>query len=171
MKKNIFSIVILALVIVNLVLTAIMMFSVVPSANKTNTLITQVSTALNLELQAKKAQAGGEIIPIEQIETYDIADTITVNLKKDTDGGDHFAVFSITLSMNSKSDEYAEYGESVAAKESLIKSKIIDVVSSYTMEQIQTDRAGVLDSIEQRLNEMFDADLFIDVAFRDIVLQ
>ncbi len=171
MKKNIFSIVILALVVVNLVLTAVMMFSVVPASKKTNALVTQISTVLDLELEANLEEEDDGSIPIDQIATYDIADKITVNLKKDVDGEDHFAVFSVTLSMDKENDGYDSYGETLSEKESLIKSEIIDVVSSFTLEEAQSNRAGLQEALRQRLVEMFDSDFIVEVGFRDIVFQ
>ena len=50
MKKNLISVVILALVFANFVLTALLMFSVLPETKKANTLIEKVdrkSTRLN----------------------------------------------------------------------------------------------------------------------------
>ena len=52
MKKNLISIVILALLIVNIVLTAIMMFSVTSASKKTAALVDNISKALDLELAA-----------------------------------------------------------------------------------------------------------------------
>jgi len=171
MKRNIFSIVIMALVVVNLVLTAIMMFSVVPASKKTNALVTQICSVLDLELEGSASKNEDGSIPIEQIATYDIADSMTVNLKKDADGKEHYAVFSVTLSMDKKSEGYETYGEGIAEKESLIKSEIIDVVSSFTMEEAQSNKEGLQEALKQRLSEMFDSDFIIKVAFRDIVFQ
>ncbi len=171
MKKNIFSVLILALVIVNLVLTAIMMFSVVPMAKKSNTLITQICSVLNLELEANKTAEGDNSISIDQIATYDIADKFTVNLKKDTDGEEHFAVFSVTLSMDTKNEGYKTYGEKISDKESLIKSEINDVVSGFTLEEAQSNREALQEALRQRMIKMFDSDFIIKVAFRDIVFQ
>ena len=50
MKKNLISIIILALLIVNIVLTAIMMFSVTGASKKTAALVDNIATALDLEL-------------------------------------------------------------------------------------------------------------------------
>ena len=47
MKKNLISIIILALLIVNIVLTAIMMFSVTGTATKTSALVDNITRALN----------------------------------------------------------------------------------------------------------------------------
>jgi flagellar FliL protein len=173
MKKNIFSIVILALVVVNLVLTAVMMFSIVPAANKTNSLVTKISSVLELELEGSAGKTEEGNIPIEQIATHDIADKITVNLKKDADGEAHYAVFSVTLSMDTKNKDYETFGteEAMAEKESLIKSKIIDVVSGYTLEEAQSNKQAMQEAIKQSLVEMFDSEFIIGVGFSDIVFQ
>ena len=46
MKKNLISVIILALLIVNIVLTAIMMFSVTGASKKTAALVDNIATAL-----------------------------------------------------------------------------------------------------------------------------
>ena len=73
MKKNLISIIILALLIVNIVLTAIMMFSVTGTATKTSALVDNITRALNLELTAK-GDDGASAVPISDIATYDIAE-------------------------------------------------------------------------------------------------
>ncbi|MFA9375367.1 MAG: flagellar basal body-associated FliL family protein [Lachnotalea sp.] len=171
MKKNIFSILILALVVVNLVLTAVMMFSVVPASKKTNALVTQICSVLDLELEANATDTSDVTIPIDQIATYDIEDKFTVNLKKGVDEQEHYAVFSVTLSMDTKNDGYKTYGNTIAEKVSLIKSEINDVVSTFTLEDAQNNREALQEALRQRLAEMFDSDFIIKVAFRDIVFQ
>ena len=53
MKKNLISVIILALLIVNVVLTAIMMFSVTSASQKTAALVDNIASALDLELTAQ----------------------------------------------------------------------------------------------------------------------
>ena len=50
MKKNLISIIILALLIVNIVLTAIMMFSVTTTNRKTAALVGDIASAISLDL-------------------------------------------------------------------------------------------------------------------------
>lgn len=49
MKKNIFSVIITALTVINVVLTAILFFVMVPTFTKTNNLLTQIASAVNLD--------------------------------------------------------------------------------------------------------------------------
>ena len=51
MKKNILAIIILAATIVNITLSAIMLFTVVPKAQRTDELIKKIVAVLNLELE------------------------------------------------------------------------------------------------------------------------
>lgn len=171
MKKNLFSIIILALVIVNLILTAILMFSVVPSANKTNRLITKITSILDLELVSQKEEDGEDSISIDQIATYDIADKMTVNLKQGTDGETHYAVFQVTLSMDTENDGYKEYGETISERESLIKSEIINAISSYTYDEMQENSQVLNAAILERLQDMYDSDFIVSVSFSDLVFQ
>ena len=52
MKKNLITVIILALVLANLILTAILVFTIIPQTKKSNQLIDQVCSAINLELQS-----------------------------------------------------------------------------------------------------------------------
>ena len=51
MKKNLISVLILTLVLANLVLTAILVFTVIPQTKKSNALIDEVCSAIDLELE------------------------------------------------------------------------------------------------------------------------
>lgn len=56
MKKNLLTVIILALVLVNLILTAVLAFSVIPQTKKSNELIDQVCAAINIELEGRTEQ-------------------------------------------------------------------------------------------------------------------
>ena len=49
MKKNLLAVIILALVLVNLILTAVLVFSIIPQTKKSNELIDQVCAAINVK--------------------------------------------------------------------------------------------------------------------------
>ena len=110
MKKNLITVIILALVLANLILTAILVFTIIPQTKKSNQLIDQVCSAINLELQSGENTPATPEVPIEDVETYAITDGFTVNLKQGEDGKQHYAVFSVSLSLNTKSDGYKTYG-------------------------------------------------------------
>ncbi len=169
MKKNLISVIILALLIVNIVLTAIMMFSVTGTARKTSALVDNITRALNLELTAR-GDAGKTAIPMADIATYDIAE-MTIELQTDEEGKQHFFVGSITLSMNIKDKDYKTYGEAMSEKESLIKSEITDVISKYSAEDARNNQDTIKSEILERIQTMFDSEFVFSVAFSDIMIQ
>ena len=87
MKKNLISVLILALVFANFVLTAILMFTVLPETQKANTLIEKVCSAIDLDLNSGGTN-GTSSIPIDQQDTYKVneGEKITTNLAKGNDG-------------------------------------------------------------------------------------
>lgn len=171
MKKNLMSVIILALVLVNLVLTAVLVFTIIPQTQKSNQLIDQVCNAIELELESGSNDATVNV-PIEDIEVYNVADQFTINLKKGADGKDHFALFSVGLSMNIQSDGYKNIGvEGLKAKETLIKDKINGIVQQYTMEEFGENTDAVKDEILSALQDMFGSDFIIGVSFSGVQWQ
>ena len=172
MKKNLLSIVILALLIVNIVLTAIMMFSVVGASKKTAKLVTDISSVLSLEVgTTEEASAEGTTVSIEDTQVYDIADEMTIPLKASGDGISHYALIKVSLSLNTKNEDYEVYGETVGGKESLLKSIIIDVVSSYTLEEAETDPGMMKKDILAKIQELYGSDFIFDVSFSNVIFQ
>lgn len=174
MKKNLLSIIILALLIVNLVFSSITMISVTSTNKKTAAVIGDIATILNLELENG---AAGEAVPevsIDDTEVYDIEEQMTIPLKKGAGGNAHFALVSVTLVMNTKHEDYKTYGdaEALANKESLIKGLIVEVFGDYTMEEIQADNGdAVREDILERIHNMYGSEFIYKVTFRDIIEQ
>ena len=171
MKKNLMTVIILAIVLVNLVLTAILAFTIIPQTRKSNQLIDKIASAIDLELEDGSGKDTAAV-PVEDIEVYDIEASFTVNLSPSGDGKDHVAVFSIGLSLNTKSDGYKSIGiEGLKAKETLIKNDINTIVSEYTMEQFREDEQSVKDAILEDLQEMFGSDFIVGVSFSSVNTQ
>ena len=177
MKKNLISIAILALLIVNLVLTGIMMFSVLSTNKKTAALVTDIATAINLELETgKETEETTETINMADIATYTIAD-MTIPLKNGlnadgtADTKDHYAMVSVALSMNTTSEDYATYGEDLANKEDLIKGQINAVVSQYTVDEAKNNSEAICDEILARIQSLYDSDFIFDVTFSSALFQ
>ncbi len=173
MKKNLLTILILALLIVNLVLTGIVMFSTVSANKKTVALVNNIATVLNLEMGPEVAGEEEAAAEVSMADTamYDIVDPMTIALRKGADGETHYALVEVSLSMNTKDKGYKEFGATMATKESLIKSEIIDVIGSYTREEAEVDKKGMEEAILMRIQEMFDSQFIYDVAFRNINFQ
>lgn len=170
MKKNLMSVLILALVVVNLVLTAILTITVLPQAKKSNELVEKVCSAIDLELQSGEMKNASSV-PMDKLATYDLADSLTINLKDSKDGSSHYAVIAVTLSMNTESDGYKTYGEKLDEKASLIASEINNIVGKYTIEEMKADQESVQEEIQADLQKLFDSDFIVGVGFKQVTYQ
>ena len=98
MKKNLLTIVILALLLVNIALTAVMMISVTTTNNKTANLVTTIATVMNLELTGGPGseESGGTPAPtLADTEIYAIPEA-TIPLKVEiTEDGKEYDVFNV----------------------------------------------------------------------------
>lgn len=176
MKKNLIAIIILALLIVNIVLTSIMMFSVVGASKKTSALITDIASVLNLELSggASEAAAAVEEIPMSQTVVYNIPDPMTISLKKSEDGKQRWCILSVALSINNKDKGFKKYYEDLATTQTLIMSEITDVVGKYTAEEIQSGEEVIGEiraEILKRVQAMFESEFIYNISFSDIKCQ
>ena len=170
MKKNLMSVLILALVFANLILTAILMISVVPQSKKANELITKVCSAIDLELESGKEE-GAIDVPMSQIEEVKLSDgeKMTINLKN-TDGKDHYVMMSVSLALDTKNKDYTD-ATVISDKEGIIKDEINKIVSSHTIDDMRNDTKGIQNEILKSLRKMYDSDFIVSVVFSDINYQ
>ena len=168
MKKNLMSVLILALVLVNTILTAILAIGIIPSVKKSNQLVETVASAINLELNGANGESAASV-PMAQIETYDLE--MTINFKKGEDGKDHYVVLKASISMDTKNKGYKSYGKEISTKASVIQNEINSVVSSYTYEEFRDDQQAVQDEILKNLRTMFDSDFIVSVGFSSVTCQ
>lgn len=172
MKKNLLTIITLALVVVNIIMTAVMMFTIIPANRKTMSLCTDIASVMNLDLTdpvLASAQAE-QTVGVADTETYDIADQMTIALKKGEDGKDHYAIVSVSLCMDTKSEGYATYGADIATKEAMIKNEINDAIGSLTYDQAQAMTTGeICSQVLQKIQTMYGDTFIYKVVFRDIL--
>ncbi|MDD6038411.1 MAG: flagellar basal body-associated FliL family protein [bacterium] len=164
MKKNLMSVLILALLVVNLVLTAITMISIVPSAKKSNALIDEICTALNLEL-ASGRNANLSNVKIEDIDSFTLADSLTINLKDSEDGSEHYAIVNVTVSMDKKNEDYEKKRPVLEAQQNLIRGITNDVICKYTKEEFKNSPEAAQKEILEKLQGLFDSSFIIGVSF------
>ncbi len=173
MKRNLMTILILALLVVNLAMTGIIMFSTVSANKKTVALVESIAGVLELELPAAEGEeAEGETaVSIADTEVYNIADSMTIALKHGDDDKDHYALVEVSFSLNIKDEDYKTYQPMLATNESKIKSEIIDVIGSYTKDEALNDIDGMEAAILSRIQSMFDSKFIFEAYFRDIKFQ
>lgn len=170
MKKNLISIAILALLIVNIVLTSIMLISVTGTNKKTAALVSDIAAAVELDLGTEQTEE--VVVPMDKTVTHTISD-LTIMLKRSTvineegveveSDKDHYALVSVTLSMNSEHEDYATYGADMAAREDLIKGVINSVIREYSLEEASADPQAVEDELLEEIQKLFGSDFVYDV--------
>ncbi|MBD5529408.1 MAG: hypothetical protein HDR02_13535 [Lachnospiraceae bacterium] len=175
MKKNLLSVLVLALVLVNVILSAVMMFSVLSTNKKTAALVNSVASILNLELEQPGAEETKEV-PMSDLAFWNLDGKMTIpllNVEGD-DGKPHYLVLDgIAFSMNTKEKGYKTYGEDVAAGAyaSVIKDTITSVVSEHTVAECTNNFEDIRDEILDRVKELFDKDFIYGVAISSRQIQ
>ncbi|MGN1154607.1 MAG: flagellar basal body-associated FliL family protein [Agathobacter sp.] len=167
MKKNLMSVIILALLVVNLVLTSVLMFTIYPQAKAANELITAVCNAIDLDLHSGAASGLGSI-PLDKVELYSVNDgaDMTFNLKKGDSNKTEYAVIGVALSINKTSSTYEKDGVTqLSEKEPLIKDTIDSVIRTYTKDEFDTNTDAVKKEILKKLQNIFGADYVIGISF------
>ena len=99
MKKNLLTVLILAFLLVNLVLTGIIAFSVISTNKKTAELIGNIATVLNFELSTPGEEEKVEV-SLADTEVKDLSGAMTIPLANDGSGKQSYIVFEVVLSIN-----------------------------------------------------------------------
>ena len=168
MKKNLLSVLVLALVLVNVILSAVMMFSVLSTNKKTAALVNSVASILNLELEKPGAEEQ-KAVPMSDLAFWNLEGKMIIPLSnaEGDDGAPHYLVLEgIAFSMNTKEKGYKTYGEDVVAGNyaSVIKDVITSVVGEYTAYECNNNFEEIREEILTEVKALFDKDFIYSVA-------
>ncbi|MDR0963063.1 MAG: flagellar basal body-associated FliL family protein [Clostridium sp.] len=180
MKRNLLTVLILALLIVNIVLTSVMIISVIGTNQKTAKLVGDIAIALNLELTGPAQQEPEAPTPsaIDLVEVP-LEDKMTILLQASPQDPASteapkatYIQFRATILLYTKAKGYETINEAaVAARANLISNTISGVVSSHTKEQLQADpnltnlKAEILAALQALFD---DTDTIYDVAITGV---
>lgn len=167
MKRNILTVIIMAITLINTILTAVLIFVIVPTSNKTTQLVAKVASIIDLELESPEEK---EEIAVSDIESRDIAGQLTINLKSD-DGKLHYALVNVSISMNSKHEDYTLLEPKLPENETAIKEIVTDEFMKYTVDEVRENKNEIKEQILIRVQEHFKSDFIINVSFGNIILQ
>ncbi|SFR95876.1 hypothetical protein [Anaeromicropila populeti] len=172
MKKNILTIIIMALTIVNVILSSVLIFVVVPASNRTNNLITKVANVIDLELASSTDKDVADNIDVTKLENYTIEDELSFNLTLGTSGEPHWGVLdSITLSLNTESKDYKKLKDVLAKNETYIQEIVTNVISSYPYDSAIDSREEMKVKSLQKIQEYFDSEFVVEVSFGSLRFQ
>ena len=175
MKKNILTIIIMALAVINVILTAVIVFTMVPAMNRTNNLVKEISQMVDLELEQSEKEKNA-VVSVKDRDIHSFSSstegTLTINLKKSQDGKDHYALLDMVyVTINKSSDDYDDLADIIDSRGSDIIQKVTDVIGSYDYETISSDRDSMKQQIIQKLQEFFETEAIVDVSFDNLRFQ
>lgn len=163
MKKNLLTVLILALMIVNIVFSTIIMISVISANKKTADLVGNLATAMNLEwtVPGGAAEAEPEVSLADTV-VYALPESMMVPLNS-ADGKLVYMIFDLSVSMNKKGEGYKDYGENIsaAAYDSVIKDTVNSIVSAHTEDECKNNFDPIKAEILQAIQNLFDSTKFI----------
>lgn len=177
MKKNMISVIILALLVVNIAMTAIMMFTVIPANKKSIELVDQVAGAIKLDTAGTSpegsANGNSRNVSLADTSTATIEEQQTFQLKKGEDGKDHYVVCTVALLMDTTNEDYETYGlDLLETRESLILNALSETIGKYTYEDVQAlGQSGLQDACLEKLQELFGSTFIYQVAFSGYIVQ
>lgn len=172
MKKNIFSVIITALTFVNVVLTAILFFVMMPTFQKTNEIVTKVATVLNIELEQGGVDAESQY-KISDVEYTDIAFDAqqTINLGKGQDGKAHYALFDgYTIGVNKLAEDYESFP---TAQITAYQSTITDIVRSVMQSQggDNVSEENIKKQSLEKIREKFGTKSIVEITLKNFMYQ
>lgn len=159
MRRNMLAIVILAATLINLTLSAVLIFTVIPKAKRTDALIEKIVAAVELETESGIGKDYGEIAPGDQDE-YTFADK-AINLKGTGDKVS-IAQVSITITLNKKHDDYATVQPLIAGKENKIVAAVSNVLSDYTSAEVSLYAEDINKDALVKIQEIFQSECIIE---------
>lgn len=171
MKKNLLSIVILALLIVNLVLTSIMMFSVVSTNKKTGAVVADIASILKLELGTEEEQEVSSV-SMEDTAFHDMEEELTIMLAKDPldeEAKEHFVLVQVSLSMDTTNKDYKTYGESI--NDNQIAGIMQEIFGKYTADEVQPRSEDIKAEILAEIQKLYGSEFIYKVTFSKLVVQ
>ncbi len=170
MKKGLINIILVVLALTNIVLSAIIVFAVVPAMNSTTDLVSKVADAIDLEKEGQNQLADG--LSIDSISTFTFTDNILVSLKAGDDAKSHYASFKLTLTLNKDDESYSKYISKLKDNEELMKSEVNKIVSKYKKYEVENNQEAILEEIVGSLRKLFNDTTFIySAGFSDLVTQ
>lgn len=172
MKKNIFSVIITALTVINVVLTAVLFFVMIPTFQKSNTLLTQIASTINIDLDADKEADPDADVKMADKSPIKVAwdSQQTYNLKTEVEGEEHYAMLKgYTLYLNKNADDYEDVNEVLTADQAQISGIISTVIQSHT--KTEATQALIEKEALEEIRESLDSKVAVQLVLDGFVTQ
>ncbi len=162
MKKNILTIVIMAATLINLVLTAVLVFSVMPAMNKTSNLVDKVASVIDLEIDDGKDDEVDYTVDELKTVSVDFETSVKINLQKDDDKAHYAIIDKIVVSLNPHAEDYDKINTSLTENNIYVSDTVQEVIGEYTYSNINQET--VKQESVKRLQEKYNTKAIVDIS-------
>lgn len=171
MKKNILTIIILAATLVNLTLTAMIIFTFIPYVNRANDLVVRIVQALDLELESPEAKEEAAGYKIEDTESKAIFSGERANLQIGADGkATHYAEVTASMLINKEHDDYKEKNPLIDVNISQIEDFILTEINQYSNDTLLLNKEKIEKAVLEKLQNYFESTFIVKVTIKMLVL-
>jgi len=168
MKKNLLTVLILALMIVNIALSVITMISVTGTNKKTAALVDTIATVLNLEIVTEEDTEAPKV-KLEDMVIYAIDESMTIPLEPGDDGKQVYMVCKVAVYLDTTSDDYKKYNaDTIGTYEPLIKETIEGIISSYDQAYCTANRDSVKKEVLKAIQSRIGSEVICDISISDV---
>lgn len=168
MKRNILTIIILAVGLINLTLMALITFAYLPYVKRVDALVKNVTSALHLELENPDAQEVN--YRLEDLETVTIMTESTVNLLRAAeDKENHYARVTGSISVNTEHEDYKDKSPLVEKNLAQMEVFISDEINRYSADEVIANKAAIEQAVLERIQEYFDSKFIVMVSIKIVV--
>lgn len=171
MKKNILTIVVIALCVVNMVLTSVMLFVMFPAFSSMNKIVTQVASILNLELESGENSYSISDLEVKSVMFDASGNSQSINLTASGDGESHFGIITgVKFDLNTTAEDYKEVVEIIDNKSSILTGIVKEVIASFTIDTI-TENAVKQQALEKIADKLGGSSCIVDISLDGFMYQ
>lgn len=171
MKKNLITVLILAICLINLVFNILLVFVFMPSTSKTNKLITDIAKVLDIEISSK----GDDIDEVyaTDLTPFKLEQGSPINLAEDGSGTNHVLQYGVTINLNKKADDYSKIEENLTSSTALLYDKTRDIIAKYTYSEVRDVEVQrkIKEEILSSLKETFNTECIYSISFYNWIAQ
>jgi len=171
MKKNLITVLILALCIINLVFNILLVFTFVPSVKKTNKLVGDIMAVLDLEISSQNGGNGG--FDVSNLSPFQLEQSNPINLAADGSGSLHVVQYGLTINLDKKAADYNAVVNNLTNSTSLLYDMTRNIIGKYTYDQVidVNVQNQIKAEILAALKETFNTECIYSVSFYNWVAQ
>jgi flagellar FliL protein len=172
MKKNLITVLILAISIINLVFNILLVFVFMPSATKTNNLITDIAKVLDIEIASQEGISDVSF-DMANLAPFELEQGNPINLADDGSGTSHVLQYGLTLNLDSKAEDYDKVNTSLTSSTALVYDLTRDIIAKYTYAEVKDVEVQrqIKEEILSSLRETFGTVCIYSVSFYNWVAQ